>query len=484
MIPILDSQQMMIPEKGLAAKIPRNAADNGSEGGVGRDFSDILGSHGASMAADADGVADQNPNVEGGKVLLSNGKALPPTPEPGLLPAVPAFDLLPGAESNPLLADTALTPPTTAATADVSRELLFPPAGQDSPVVELGVLVPDEPVSSAAAAAAGQGTAKLPGAEAIVSRTNDPTVTVAVASAAEVIVPGINGAAATVPIASAADDSADMSRAAGVILPVTSGLGDQAKKLVDRNGLSQGSVSEPLNTPDNFSKYRRYTVSPADSQAVKPENAVRVEPRPGGDMNLLPTTANMAKPEAAVERAEAKISQSLELNQYRVFSGAQPALLAEGLNRPAGQSLATGPSFATPVSAGGWGHEFVGRMNLMVKNGVQEMKLQLKPAEMGLLEIKLSTDGDQAKVIFNVHNAAARDAIDLAMPRLRDMLEQSGLQLAHSEVNDQSSQQDQGKASDHLDALTADAGVENEFAEGPQLEVAVRVADSLIDYYI
>ena len=85
-----------------------------------------------------------------------------------------------------------------------------------------------------------------------------------------------------------------------------------------------------------------------------------------------------------------------------------------------------------------WDGEFAGRLIMMVKNGVQQASLQLNPAELDRLEIQIATEGDQTRVNFLVQNAAARDAIEQAMPRLRDMLEQSGLQLAHSDVADQS----------------------------------------------
>jgi flagellar hook-length control protein FliK len=433
-IPILDSLQMATPEKGPAGKIHRNEPDSSSEGVASRAFSDILSSHGASLAADADGVADQTSSVEGGNLLLSSGQTLPP--------------------------------------ADVSRDLLLPVAGQGSAATEL--LVPGDPVN-AVGVAVGQPSAEAPGAEVILPDIKGVNEASRESHSAPLIIPAEAATQGIAPAAPTPDHSANVSQAAEVMLPVTSGLGDLAKKVVDRTSLSQGSPLEP------------HTVSPVASQPLKAEHVFPVEPRPSGDMNALPATANVTNPKGGVERAEAQVSQSVnasDLNQYRFFPGLQPSLLSPGQNLSAGQNLASGYSLASPVSDVGWGHEFVGRMNLMVKNGVQEMKLQLKPAELGLLEIKLSTEGDQAKVIFNVHNAAARDAIDSAMPRLRDMLEQSGLQLVHSEVNDNSSQQDQGNPSNNSAVLTADAGAENESAEGLQLEVAVRAADSLIDYYI
>ena len=72
-----------------------------------------------------------------------------------------------------------------------------------------------------------------------------------------------------------------------------------------------------------------------------------------------------------------------------------------------------------------WNSEFAGRLTVMVKNGVQEASLQLHPADLGRLEIQIATDGDQTRVHFLVQNAMAREAIEQAMPRLREMLEQS-----------------------------------------------------------
>ena len=46
--------------------------------------------------------------------------------------------------------------------------------------------------------------------------------------------------------------------------------------------------------------------------------------------------------------------------------------------------------------------------------------------------------GDQASVHFTSPHGAVRDAIDTAMPRLREMLEHSGLNLADVNVSSQS----------------------------------------------
>ncbi|MFT6050640.1 MAG: hypothetical protein ACI9B9_000278 [Halioglobus sp.] len=131
-----------------------------------------------------------------------------------------------------------------------------------------------------------------------------------------------------------------------------------------------------------------------------------------------------------------------------------------------------------------WNNEFAARVSVVVKNGLQEASLQLNPPELGRLDVKISTDGDQTKIVFNVQNGAAKDAIELAMPRLREMLEQSGLQLAHSDVSDQSAFQrhDSEEAGNVVSNFAQDTIAEN--SETSLFTRAVVSPDALVDYYI
>ena len=65
-----------------------------------------------------------------------------------------------------------------------------------------------------------------------------------------------------------------------------------------------------------------------------------------------------------------------------------------------------------------------------------EVKLNLHPAELGRLSISVSTEGSETKVIFVVENTQARQSIETALPRLREMLDQAGLSLTESDVSE------------------------------------------------
>jgi len=135
-----------------------------------------------------------------------------------------------------------------------------------------------------------------------------------------------------------------------------------------------------------------------------------------------------------------------------------------------------GPAFDT---------ELAGQLRIMVREGQSEARLQLNPPELGRLDIRVATEGDQARISFVVQGADARDALEQALPRLRDMLEQGGLQLARFDVSDQS-RQHQERGAEHLvpgapRPAVADTG---DAAAPAQRRHGQSAVHALVDYYV
>lgn len=78
------------------------------------------------------------------------------------------------------------------------------------------------------------------------------------------------------------------------------------------------------------------------------------------------------------------------------------------------------------------------RINWMIGSQVQKADMRLEPAELGSLEVRVTVTRDQANVTFNVSNAQAREAIESAIPRLREMFGESGVQLGNVDVSQHS----------------------------------------------
>jgi len=99
-------------------------------------------------------------------------------------------------------------------------------------------------------------------------------------------------------------------------------------------------------------------------------------------------------------------------------------------------SLSIGENIQNP----NWSQQLSKQVSYMVRGGIQQAEIKLNPAHLGPMEIKLSINDDQATVNFVAQHALVRDALDAALPRLKEMLEQQGLNLAGADVSTQSEQ--------------------------------------------
>jgi len=105
-------------------------------------------------------------------------------------------------------------------------------------------------------------------------------------------------------------------------------------------------------------------------------------------------------------------------------------------------ATSTEMNIATSMRQQGWDRAMGERLVFMARNGIQEAQLQVNPRNLGPIEIKVSVNQEQqANVSFVTTNTAARETIDAAMPRLREMFDQAGLDLAESEVFQRDQQQ-------------------------------------------
>ena len=80
----------------------------------------------------------------------------------------------------------------------------------------------------------------------------------------------------------------------------------------------------------------------------------------------------------------------------------------------------------------------------------------LTPPQLGRIEVSINMNGDQASANFVAVNPIARDALQDALPRLRELLAQSGIELAQADVR--SGQSDNGAQGQANGRATAGGG--------------------------
>lgn len=94
-----------------------------------------------------------------------------------------------------------------------------------------------------------------------------------------------------------------------------------------------------------------------------------------------------------------------------------------------------------------WNTELGEKLLWMHKQAVPSAEIRLNPEHLGPISIKIDVNQDQATVAFTAQHAAVRDAIEAAIPKLREMLGGQNLNLADVNVSQQQSEQKQGRES-------------------------------------
>jgi flagellar hook-length control protein FliK len=125
------------------------------------------------------------------------------------------------------------------------------------------------------------------------------------------------------------------------------------------------------------------------------------------------------------------------------------------------------------------------RWMVNTKNLVAEIRLD--PAELGSVHVKVAVSGESATVNFVVQSQLARDAVDNATPRLREMLAEKGIELGQSSVRQESDGQ-QGQGDGEFAGQGGSGNEELENLEGPEQVLAqqhiVNGALGGIDYFV
>jgi len=147
-------------------------------------------------------------------------------------------------------------------------------------------------------------------------------------------------------------------------------------------------------------------------------------------------------------------------------------------------------SVDVPVQDERWQKAFSQRVVWSVGNN-QSAQLRIHPAELGRIDIQVNVDNDKASVVFNTQHGVVKEAIELALPRLREMLSEQGVELENVDVSqDDINQQQAGTDNDSNDESALEAGAQQttkgeEAEHNDELIISdVSFNEDVVDYYV
>ena len=97
----------------------------------------------------------------------------------------------------------------------------------------------------------------------------------------------------------------------------------------------------------------------------------------------------------------------------------------------------TRQTITTPLGNHTWANEFSQKISWMSTQQNQVAELHLNPPDLGPLDVVLKVSGNQATALFTSPHGAVRDAVENALPKLRETLADNGITLGNATVSDQ-----------------------------------------------
>ncbi|MDO9012261.1 MAG: flagellar hook-length control protein FliK [Gallionella sp.] len=125
------------------------------------------------------------------------------------------------------------------------------------------------------------------------------------------------------------------------------------------------------------------------------------------------------------------LPSAMQASQALTQAGTSPGLQP---NATPGSNSAT---LTTPLGHSAWPAEFSQKVSWISTQKNQVAELHLNPPDLGPINIVLKISDNQATALFTSPHSAVRDAIENAMPKLRESLAENGITLGQATVSDQ-----------------------------------------------
>jgi len=266
-------------------------------------------------------------------------------------------------------------------------------------------------------------------AEASATSTPLSLEVTAVQTAAELagqaaVTPGVTGGVASAGVAAMTDASHDaaldtLTSAAGVQLVVDLA----AKAQLAAQATQQGAAGQgATNTAQDFAGALAGATQQLQSSAE----------------GKLGDAALAALKELGVEGGEGLKDASPELRSENLNGRLSALSQAVSQQTPAASRLSLLPGQPLALQQGGWSEAVVDKVMWLSSQNLKSAEIQLEPADLGRLEVRVDMTKDQTQVTFASPHAGVRETLEGQMQRLRDLFTAQGMNLADVNVSDQS----------------------------------------------
>lgn len=245
---------------------------------------------------------------------------------------------------------------------------------------------------------------------------------------------------ATADASAAAAGSSNKTADPALALAVSAGKPDDAKAALPAADSKLNSKADPLSLQDD-----KNSKSADDGKAATASQLAglsgKAEALKAASAELA-DAANAARQAAKGENFKQVLEAASNNSAATPASNQQAAAQAiigaatsmQQLQNPAAVEL---NQLAPRVGTTGWDKAVGQKVVWMVGEGLQSAELTLNPPDLGPLHVVLKVTNDQASATFTAAQPEVREALESALPRLRQMMGDAGIQLSGFSVGTQ-----------------------------------------------
>jgi flagellar hook-length control protein FliK len=228
--------------------------------------------------------------------------------------------------------------------------------------------------------------------------------------------------------AEAADTSTDAAALAGLPAAIAAHFTDAASEAGEAD-TSPATDDSAGKSPQNAGLLSKGQPKPANTGA-------EIEAAAQSAQGRLPIAAVIADKVAGAAQPLKAAGEDIALQQPVQPTGGHHGTNLLGVLRHAPAQAPT-PQLPvhTPASRQAWAEDVGNQVRWMIGRAESKAELVLTPPNLGKLEVSISLNGDQTTAQFVASSQAARDALEQALPRLREILQQSGISLGQADVS-------------------------------------------------
>ncbi|HXZ07305.1 MAG TPA: flagellar hook-length control protein FliK, partial [Paraburkholderia sp.] len=197
------------------------------------------------------------------------------------------------------------------------------------------------------------------------------------------------------------------------------------------------------------------------------------------------TTSTSADSQAAQQSASDSATAALVASQAAAASAAATNVAQTG--NPAAAAAAAANTIAPQVGTSDWEDELGQKVVFLSNAHQQSAELTLNPKDLGPLQVVLQVADNHAHALFVSQHAQVREAVEAALPKLREAMESNGIGLGSASVSDgfaqQTGQQAQQQSSRSGSGSAGGTGTDDDAATATVVDAPTRQTVGLVDTF-